>query len=67
MARPTAWAEAVDLILWRHADAGDAVEGPADLQRPLTPKGDKQAAKEMTVFLRRLKPAEQTPADKDTN
>ena len=30
-------------------------------------KGDKQAAKEMTVFLRRLKPAEQTPADKDTN
>jgi phosphohistidine phosphatase len=43
VARPTAWADAVDLILWRHADAGDAVEGPADLQRPLTPKGDKQA------------------------
>lgn len=36
-------------------------EGLAAAER----KGDKQAAKEMTVFLRRLKLAEQAPAEKD--
>jgi phosphohistidine phosphatase len=36
----------MDLILWRHADAQDA-DGMdiADVSRPLTPKGRKQAAK----------------------
>lgn len=34
----------MDLILWRHADAGDAVVDPvADLQRRLTHRGRKQA------------------------
>lgn len=33
----------MDLILWRHAEAVDAVAGEADLERALTPKGQKQA------------------------
>ncbi len=35
----------MDLILWRHADAGDASTDPQadDLQRPLTARGHKQA------------------------
>lgn len=37
----------MDLILWRHADARDLPEGEfdaeADLARPLTPRGEKQA------------------------
>jgi phosphohistidine phosphatase len=45
----------VDLILWRHADAGDAVDGPADLDRPLTPKGEKQAQR-MAHWLHRHLP-----------
>lgn len=35
----------MDLILWRHAEAEVAVEGGDDLSRPLTKKGERQAAK----------------------
>ena len=35
----------MDLILWRHAEAEDPREGLDDLQRALTPKGEKQAAR----------------------
>ena len=39
----------MDLILWRHAEAEDLPEGDEDalrdLQRKLTPRGDKQAAR----------------------
>jgi phosphohistidine phosphatase len=38
----------MELILWRHAEA---VEGPFDLQRALTRKGEKQAEK-MAAFLK---------------
>ncbi len=33
----------MDLILWRHAEAYDAAPGESDLERELTPKGQKQA------------------------
>jgi len=33
----------MDLILWRHAEAQVAREGMDDLQRALTPKGERQA------------------------
>lgn len=33
----------MDLILWRHAEAEDAYPGLSDLERALTPKGQKQA------------------------
>lgn len=36
----------MDLILWRHAEAGDNLEeidAEADLERPLKPKGERQA------------------------
>lgn len=33
----------MDLILWRHADAVEAGPGETDLERPLTPKGERQA------------------------
>jgi len=33
----------MDLILWRHAEAHDADAGEDDLERALTPKGQKQA------------------------
>ncbi|MEY2770295.1 MAG: Phosphohistidine phosphatase SixA [Pseudomonadota bacterium] len=33
----------MDLILWRHAEAVDAVVGEDDLQRPLTARGVKHA------------------------
>jgi phosphohistidine phosphatase len=33
----------MDLILWRHAEAYDAGPGESDLERELTPKGQKQA------------------------
>jgi phosphohistidine phosphatase len=46
----------MDLILWRHADAGEPVPDPADdLQRKLTPKGEKQAAR-MADWLNRFLP-----------
>jgi phosphohistidine phosphatase len=42
----------MDLILWRHAEAEDAPPGGDDLQRPLTPRGEKQAAR-MAAWLDR--------------
>lgn len=33
----------MDLILWRHAEAAEAQVGVDDLQRALTPKGERQA------------------------
>jgi phosphohistidine phosphatase len=46
----------MDLILWRHADAGEPLEDiTQDLQRKLTPKGEKQAAR-MAEWLNRLLP-----------
>jgi phosphohistidine phosphatase len=35
----------MDLILWRHAEAEDAQDGSADLDRALTARGQKQATK----------------------
>jgi phosphohistidine phosphatase len=35
----------MDLILWRHAQAHDALPGCEDLSRPLTHKGEGQAAR----------------------
>lgn len=35
----------MDLVLWRHAEAQDWVEGCNDLERMLTPRGEKQAAR----------------------
>lgn len=35
----------MDLILWRHAEAVDLAEGQSDLERELTPRGRKQAAR----------------------
>lgn len=45
----------MDLILWRHAEAHDLADGQEDLQRALTPRGEKQAAR-MAVWLRRHLP-----------
>jgi phosphohistidine phosphatase len=33
----------MDLILWRHAEAFEVREGETDLERALTPKGERQA------------------------
>ncbi len=35
----------MDLILWRHAEAQDPVEGQEDMTRALTGRGEKQAAR----------------------
>ena len=35
----------MDLILWRHAEAQEAADGSGDLARPLTRRGEKQAAR----------------------
>jgi len=35
----------MDLILWRHAEAVDEVEGRDDMKRSLTARGEKQAAR----------------------
>lgn len=35
----------MDLILWRHAEAEEAVDGMDDLARALTPRGEKEAAR----------------------
>ena len=35
----------VDLILWRHAEAFDPMDGEHDLQRRLTPRGEKHATR----------------------
>lgn len=45
----------MDLILWRHAEARDAREGEDDLARPLTARGEKQAAR-MAEWLNRFLP-----------
>ena len=45
----------MDLILWRHADAFE-LEGGDDLDRPLTPKGERQAQR-MGDWLNRQLPA----------
>jgi phosphohistidine phosphatase len=46
----------MDLILWRHADAGEPLADPAeDLQRKLSSKGEKQAAR-MADWLNRFLP-----------
>jgi phosphohistidine phosphatase len=42
----------MDLILWRHAEAEDEAPNGDDLQRALTPRGEKQAAR-MAVWLDR--------------
>lgn len=46
----------MDLILWRHADAIDSIDPAADLDRPLTPKGERQA-KRMAAWLNRQLPS----------
>jgi phosphohistidine phosphatase len=46
----------MDLILWRHADAGEPVPDPVeDLRRKLTSRGEKQAAR-MADWLNRFLP-----------
>lgn len=45
----------MDLILWRHAEADSALYEGEDLERPLTPRGEKQAAR-MAVWLDRQLP-----------
>ena len=45
----------MDLILWRHAEAREAQDGEDDLQRPLTARGEKQAAR-MSAWLDRQLP-----------
>jgi phosphohistidine phosphatase len=46
----------MDLILWRHAEAELLREGGSDLQRCLTPKGERQA-KRMAAWLNQRMPA----------
>jgi phosphohistidine phosphatase len=45
----------MNLILWRHAEAHELREGGDDLQRALTPRGEKQA-KRMAQWLDRQLP-----------
>ena len=46
----------MDLILWRHAEAHELAEGGgSDLERALTPRGEKQAAR-MAAWLDRQLP-----------
>ena len=45
----------MDLILWRHAEAQDPAGQMSDLERPLTRRGDKQAAR-MAAWLDRQLP-----------
>lgn len=45
----------MDLILWRHAEAIEPEAGQADMTRPLTRRGEKQAAK-MAAWLDRQMP-----------
>lgn len=44
----------MDLILWRHAEAFDAIDGGADLERCLTPRGEKHALRMATWLDRQL-------------
>lgn len=43
-------------MLWRHAEAFDAREGQSDLDRPLSPKGERQAQR-MAEWIHRQLPA----------
>ncbi len=45
----------MDLILWRHAEAQDPENGMTDLERALTRRGEKQAAR-MSAWLDRQLP-----------
>ena len=45
---------AMDLILWRHAEAHPVKEGQSDLERALTPKGERQAQRMAEWLNRRL-------------
>lgn len=45
----------MDLILWRHAEAEEAADGVDDAARPLTSRGEKQAAR-MAAWLDRQLP-----------
>jgi len=49
--------EIMDLILWRHAAAQDDLPGGTDLERKLTPRGKKQAAR-MAAWLDEKLPKE---------
>jgi len=44
----------MDLVLWRHAEAQEWVEGCNDLARPLTARGEKQAARMASWLDRQL-------------
>jgi len=44
----------MNLILWRHAEAWEPEEGDDDMARPLTPRGEKQAARMATWLDRQL-------------
>jgi phosphohistidine phosphatase len=46
----------VDLILWRHAEAVESGVDVPDLERPLTARGERQAAR-MAAWLNRQLPA----------
>jgi phosphohistidine phosphatase len=46
----------MDLILWRHAEAVEGGEGLDDLDRPLTSRGERQAAR-MAAWLNQQLPA----------
>jgi phosphohistidine phosphatase len=46
----------MDLILWRHAEAADAQDGADDLDRALTARGERQAAR-MASWLNQHLPA----------
>lgn len=46
----------MDLLLWRHAEAADKHGAEDDLERALTPKGERQAAR-MAAWLNRQLPA----------
>ena len=44
----------MDLILWRHAEAQDLAEGQDDMDRALTSRGEKQAARMASWLDRQL-------------
>ncbi len=44
----------MDLVLWRHAEAQELVEGGDDLARILTSRGEKQAARMASWLDRQL-------------
>lgn len=46
----------MDLILWRHAEAVESVDSAGDLERPLTSRGERQAAR-MAAWLNQHLPA----------